>query len=107
MTCPAAEMVDGSKVLYFEQVSERLINISSSYSISLSLPPYLLSFTLLLLLLAITCFSATNTNISVFTNFISVANARHSGGPLRSPFARYIVFLVELYCSFISLNHDT
>lgn len=98
-------MVDGSKVLYFEQVSERLFNISS-YSISLSLPPYLLSFTLLLLLLAITCFSATN--ISVFTNFISIANARHSGGPLRSPFARYIyIFLVELYCSFTSLNHDT
>ena len=98
-------MVDGSKVLYFEQVSERLINIFSSYSISLSLPPFLLSFTLLLLLLAITCFSATN--ISVFTNFISIANARHSGGPLRSPFARYIVFLVELYCSFICHNYDT
>lgn len=60
LTCPAAEMVDGSKVLYFEQVCSTHTPI---FNLSISV------------------------NMHQFTGF-HLLFARHFGGLLRNPFGR-------------------
>jgi hypothetical protein len=83
LTCPAAELVDGSKVLYFEQVS-----ITVQFCVSFFLSEYLFP---ILRRLALLFKGSMLLELAQLSFFYAV---RLFGGVRRNPFARYTI-----YCS--------